>query len=286
MSIGSQPDAADKQVKTSIVDEYFTSNPMMRDSLREQRRFIRTIGGLGKFGPKIVIGLIVFFYAWAAISTFYNKDDLTVFYSYVQLVLITIVIPMSTFGAISGERERATWDAIVLTPMSPGQIIVGKLVWRLRLLILIDILAIVLIVDSRSCVSISVSTVRLVAGQFILLCWGLLLCAFGLWVSAQCRKSIMSFAAFSITLLVLLAVVPIVYLVFGSTLGGGGSSHHGFVYWLTIQLNPFCALGDVLDWLQHTGDYEMRESGVYLFFSVVFLWLTHRTLSRLEHPEQ
>jgi len=42
----------------------------------------------------------------------------------------------------------------------------------------------------------------------------------------------------------------------------------------------------VLDWLQHTGDYEMRESGVYLFFSVVFLWLTHRTLSRLEHPEQ
>jgi len=37
------------------------------------------------------------------------------------------VVPGLTSGAISGERERQTLDVLLVTPLSPGEIVVSKL---------------------------------------------------------------------------------------------------------------------------------------------------------------
>lgn len=45
-----------------------------------------------------------------------------------QLLLILFVTPASTAGAISGERQRQTWDLLLVTRLSAFSIVCGKLV--------------------------------------------------------------------------------------------------------------------------------------------------------------
>jgi ABC-type transport system involved in multi-copper enzyme maturation permease subunit len=45
---------------------------------------------------------------------------------YVMLGLATIVIPATLHGTIAGEREQRALDMLLVAPVTPGQIIVGK----------------------------------------------------------------------------------------------------------------------------------------------------------------
>src|SRR5579872_1615541 len=48
--------------------------------------------------------------------------------SSLQLLLILLITPSSTAGAISGERQRQTWDLLLITRLSTFGIVWGKLV--------------------------------------------------------------------------------------------------------------------------------------------------------------
>ena len=43
-----------------------------------------------------------------------------------QIMIIAIVIPVQTSSAISGEKERQTFDIMMTTSMTPFSIIMGK----------------------------------------------------------------------------------------------------------------------------------------------------------------
>jgi ABC-type transport system involved in multi-copper enzyme maturation permease subunit len=46
----------------------------------------------------------------------------------VQLLVLLVTTPLCTAGAISGERERRTWELLLVTPLSAFGIVCGKLV--------------------------------------------------------------------------------------------------------------------------------------------------------------
>jgi len=56
---------------------------------------------------------------------------LLVFFGYWPTFLCPALMPALIAGAIAGERERQTWDALVLTRLRPAEIIWGKLLARL-----------------------------------------------------------------------------------------------------------------------------------------------------------
>ncbi|HYU19603.1 MAG TPA: ABC transporter permease subunit [Chloroflexota bacterium] len=58
-----------------------------------------------------------------------------------ELALICLLAPALTADLISGERERRTYDLLLVTPLSSGQIVVGKLVAGLGSLLVLLILA-------------------------------------------------------------------------------------------------------------------------------------------------
>lgn len=47
--------------------------------------------------------------------------------SIVAMLLASLMVGIRTSGTVSGERERQTWEALLLTPMTSRQIIAGKL---------------------------------------------------------------------------------------------------------------------------------------------------------------
>ncbi len=61
--------------------------------------------------------------------------------SALELGLICLLAPALTADLISGERERRTYELLLVTPLSPLQIVVGKLVPALGSLLLLVVLA-------------------------------------------------------------------------------------------------------------------------------------------------
>jgi len=54
-----------------------------------------------------------------------------------QLMLVAFLAPAFTTGAISLEREKATLDLLITTPLRPGAIVVGKLLSALAFVVLL-----------------------------------------------------------------------------------------------------------------------------------------------------
>lgn len=52
--------------------------------------------------------------------------------SFVMMLIILLTSAYSTSGTISSERDERTWDALLATPLTPRQIILGKFVGALR----------------------------------------------------------------------------------------------------------------------------------------------------------
>ncbi len=51
--------------------------------------------------------------------------------SYVQLGLVALLAPIFTAGAITQEKDSQTYDILLATPLSNGQIVLGSLLSRL-----------------------------------------------------------------------------------------------------------------------------------------------------------
>lgn len=58
---------------------------------------------------------------YADILTLYRILGMT------EFILVAVLVPVVTSGAISGERERKTFDLLLTTPLTPAQIVFGKL---------------------------------------------------------------------------------------------------------------------------------------------------------------
>jgi len=60
-----------------------------------------------------------------------NSADIFQKMSYLQLGLVTLLAPVFTAGAITQERDSQTYDILLATPLTNGQIVLGSLLSRL-----------------------------------------------------------------------------------------------------------------------------------------------------------
>ena len=59
----------------------------------------------------------------------------------IELFFVCVMTPAQTAGAIVNERERQTYDVLLVTPLSPRQIVLGKLTSGLAYMLLLLIAA-------------------------------------------------------------------------------------------------------------------------------------------------
>jgi ABC-type transport system involved in multi-copper enzyme maturation permease subunit len=80
------------------------------------------------------LGAAISFYLLQGFSPrWYDRVGLVLMrQGWVVWLLLTLIVGVRCSGSITGERERGTWDGLMTSPLSPGQIVRGKLRGILR----------------------------------------------------------------------------------------------------------------------------------------------------------
>ncbi|MCM1063445.1 MAG: ABC transporter permease [Eubacterium sp.] len=107
-------------------------NPVIKREVRVQSRSMKICWGV--FAYELILAL-VFFLAMMVIQD-ENQYSTNNIYSMLvwlypviaaaQLVILALIVPVRTASAISGEKERQTFDIMMTTSMTPFSIVMGK----------------------------------------------------------------------------------------------------------------------------------------------------------------
>lgn len=130
----------------------------------------------------------------------------------VQVVLVTFIGPAFTAGAISGERERQTFDLLRTTLLSSHAFVLGKLVSALSYILLLVLVSIP--IQSIAFLLGGLSPVELVLSQAVILVAAITYALYGLWCSAVMRSTLTATVATFGGMLVLVFVVPMLAMFF------------------------------------------------------------------------
>ncbi len=108
---------------------YFRENPVLQRELISNLRMTR--GFLLLFAYVAGLGMLVYA-AWPADQTLdlarpAEAQKLVNLFFFGQYILVSLMTPSFAAGAITGERERESYEMLLASPLRPGAIVLGKL---------------------------------------------------------------------------------------------------------------------------------------------------------------
>jgi ABC-type transport system involved in multi-copper enzyme maturation permease subunit len=160
------------------------------------------------------------------------------------LVQVCVITPALTAGAISGEKERQSYDLLITTLLSPLQIILGKLASALAF-------AMLLIFASLPMAGLAflfggVSGTELMIGVAGMAATAICYATVGVFWSTVMRSTLAATVMSLGSVIFLLLFIPFIFVV-GSLIGGAFNGSPGIIYIYTMGLllcaHPFIALG-------------------------------------------
>jgi len=105
---------------------YITDNPMRIEVQRIIRRFF--VFNSGNQSNSAIFGLILLLFGIMTVWTMNARGTVSpVMILAIYTLLMFILNPILFHGTIAGERERRSWDMLLVAPVTHGQIIVGKI---------------------------------------------------------------------------------------------------------------------------------------------------------------
>lgn len=260
----------------SLVDALVRENPMRIEIARFRRRFLG-FGGSGM--TNVLLALVLLCYVGLAMLVIDVRGDLPPLSLIMfQTGLFCFFGPAMLHGAIAGERERRTWDLLLVAPITKAQIVAGKFMGALVALGIGSVaLGLLVLISAVGYGRTSLYDVLL--GEGVSLSFCVLVCAWTIFLSSRAGRPFMALGTTVGTLALGLVVVP---LLFASLAGGDRFTTEVFLY-----LNPFAALtvlgrdpgfsggyGDVVA----TSLYGLPHILLYLGLAVTFLVYAEKTL--------
>jgi ABC-2 type transport system permease protein len=160
------------------------------------------------------------------------------------LIQVCVITPSLTAGAISGEKERQTYDLLITTLLSPLQIALGKLAAALAFALLLILAA--LPMAGLAFLFGGVSGTELLIGIAGLVATAVTYATIGLFWSTVMRTTLSATVMAQGTVIFVLLFIPFLFVVSSLiTNAFNGSSGVIFVYLMGLMLSahPFIALG-------------------------------------------
>lgn len=179
-------------------------NPIYKKELMLTMRSRRIVFKLLAFNSIIAIITMFVYYLLLDLSTEFSRISVSsilqiyVVLAVVEFALIVFIIPASTGGAISSEREKQTFDILLSSTLRPEKIIIGKLLSSISVLLL-------LIISSAPFVSIVFTIGGITPKDLIELILFFMFLAtfigsFGIYFSTRIKRTITSIVATYITM--------------------------------------------------------------------------------------
>ena len=113
--------------------------------------------------------------------------ELYVFVALIEFLMLFFIMPALTAGSISGERERKTLDLMLVTQMTPGEIVFGKLFSSMQSMVLLVISSFPVFFLVFVYGGIQIKDLGLLFLLYLVV--ALLSASFGICFSALCRRS-------------------------------------------------------------------------------------------------
>ncbi len=257
----------------SLWQSLFTENPMLIEVRRYRRRLL---GGSKPSAASIAIltlGAVCYVGLLMVVGNG-NGSIPPIAIVIIQTFIFTLAAPAILNNAIAGEREKRTWDLLLVAPVTKAQIMIGKFAGALTNLVLG---ATLFLLPTFIC-AVSYTQTRydnLALAELVSLSFSVLCCAFTLFFSARCRRG---FTALGVTLgllLVGLVVYPILLSALGAPSGSRG---------ILLIFHPFMTLTNLQDNLPIAGSRSVASDAllqiaVYIGLSIVMLIWTEKTLT-------
>jgi len=249
-------------------------NPMLIEIHRFRRRYLTFSGG--NTLNSAILAIVLVSYAGLILVVFSGKGNfpplgIVMF----QAVLITIFAPGMLHGAIAGERERRSWELLLVAPISNAQIVFGKFLGALAALgVAFGFLFVPIMFAAVT--YLNTNWADLFQGELVSITFAVAICAFTLLISARVRRPFVALGVTLGSLAMILIVIPGML----SSLVGNISGAIEDEIWL---LNPIYVLAKLLDHRRYDygGAYDRGglsnhvwgwpQIGVYLALSAVLL---------------
>lgn len=197
-----------------------------------------------------------------------------------QAGVITFLCPVALYNAIAGEREKRTWDVLLVAPVTKGQIVVGKFIAGLAMVLAITVAFLIPIVIS----GVLHATTRwgsVLQGELLTIAYGALLCSWTILMSARVKRGLMALGTSLGSITLGLLVFPLLI----TTMIGGNYSSSMVLFFL----HPFYVIGQLaneseINFSTSSGQfipdyyYCIPHIFTYLFLSIVFVNWAIQTL--------
>jgi len=225
----------------------------------------------------------------------------------IELFLVTFIAPAFTAGAISGERERQTYDLLRTTLLPESHLVIGKLLSALGYVFLLLLSAIPL--QSLSFILGGTDLPDIGIALVTLFMMAVFLGTAGIYFSARTRRTLpASIATYGLALSLVVGTIVLLGIVIGVTnpiLNNPPNSQ--LTEWVVLIIRGAFVCLNPAATLQVTRDYLVSQqsiwvftytfangntttlpspwlvfSGVYLLASLFFFWLTTRQIKRVD----
>lgn len=196
-----------------------THNPITIKELRGRMRGRRAFVVLTTYLTVVSLfaGFIyVLVVANADYSTTYNTVGQSIFFAlvFIQGTLVIFIGPAFTASAISGERERQTYELLRTTLLSPAAFVAGKLISALSYVFLLLLTSIPIL--SLAFVFGGIALSELVISQLLLAASAITFAMLGLFFSSRSRSSTAASVATYAVVLFFTLGTPILAMMFSS----------------------------------------------------------------------
>lgn len=204
-------------------------NPLLEKELRGRMRGLRAFIVLTAYVLLLsCLASLVYYAAASGMRTNFSLPDLptlgkAVFATSIlaQLFMVAFITPALTAGAISGERERKTYEVLRTTLLPARKLIWGKLTAALAFMILLILAALPL--QSLAFMLGGVTLPEFLAGLAMLLAATFFFAVGGLFFSTWTRRTLVSTVlAYALSLIVVIGLPAVMLLsvsIVGSTVG-------------------------------------------------------------------
>ncbi|MGA3067224.1 MAG: ABC transporter permease subunit [Tepidisphaeraceae bacterium] len=202
------------------------------------------------------LGLLVVMVTWilSTSGTSYGSSDLAAltkdsalifqYMSYLQLALVALLSPVFTAGAITQERDSQTYDILLATPLTNGQIVLGSLLSRVFFVVALLVSGIPIFSITQIFGGVAIKSIFysfLIAASTALVTGAMAMAMAIATLKVGTRRTIFSFYLFIVIYLVGFYLLDSVDFMHLHYVDAAGNPHTTQTSWLT-GLHPFLAL--------------------------------------------
>jgi len=188
----------------------------------------------------LIAACFTILYAWFLAQSYrYGFPDLTLG---LECLALWLVAPLITHSLFAAEFEKATWDMLILTRLSAGQIVMGKFLSRLAILLVLALLFIppLLVGAAREFRAHEDEVVSfLLKSQMVAVGWSVLLVAVTLWLSYRLKRGMVAAAVALAGQIFVLFVLPVFWAFLMSLFKVPGFDDPMYWGWRTESLRHF-----------------------------------------------